>query len=447
MLYESTGIETRFTNLLDPEPRSRRTFGFHRPETLAKWAGAANPPATSGKLAAEAAGDLRRRGAASLAGRLHQLPPEVDAPGLWPAQRRGDHQPRDIAAGEPAPRPDPDGDRLRQDVHGGQRRSTGWSSSADAERVLFLVDRANLGRQTLKEFQQFATPDDGRKFTELYNVQHLHLEPDRPGRPGRASRPSSGSTRCCGARRSSTRTLDEELAVRRPSRPTRAGAGRLQPERSRSRRSTSIIIDECHRSIYGLWRQVLEYFDAFLDRADRDAGQADVRLLQPEPRDGVRPRAGRRRRRQRRLRRLPDPHRDHRAGRDGRGRDSSTKFRDRADAQDALGEARRGPRPTTPASSTATSSPRTRSAPSSATFRDRLFTEIFPGRTEVPKTLIFAKDDSHADDIVQIVPRGVRQGQRLRQKITYKHHRREARGPARRSSATATTRGSPSPST
>jgi len=30
------------------------------------------------------------------------------------------------------------------------------------------------------------------------------------------------------------------------------------------------------------------------------------------------------------------------------------------------------------------------------TFRDKLFTEIFPGRKEVPKTLIFAKDDSHA---------------------------------------------------
>ena len=41
---------------------------------------------------------------------------------------------------------------------------------ADARRVLFLVDRANLGRQTLKEFQQFATPDDGRKFTELSNA-------------------------------------------------------------------------------------------------------------------------------------------------------------------------------------------------------------------------------------------------------------------------------------
>src|SRR5437879_1639604 len=44
---------------------------------------------------------------------------------------------------------------------------------AGARRVLFLVDRGNLGDQTLKEFQQFVTPDDGRKFTELYNVQHL----------------------------------------------------------------------------------------------------------------------------------------------------------------------------------------------------------------------------------------------------------------------------------
>ncbi len=44
---------------------------------------------------------------------------------------------------------------------------------AGARRILFLVDRANLGRQTLKEFQAFSTPDDGRKFTELYNVQRL----------------------------------------------------------------------------------------------------------------------------------------------------------------------------------------------------------------------------------------------------------------------------------
>jgi type I restriction enzyme R subunit len=44
---------------------------------------------------------------------------------------------------------------------------------AGARRVLFLVDRANLGRQALKEFQAFITPDENRPFTELYNVQHM----------------------------------------------------------------------------------------------------------------------------------------------------------------------------------------------------------------------------------------------------------------------------------
>ncbi len=54
------------------------------------------------------------------------------------------------------------------------------------------------------------------------------------------------------------------------------------------------------------------------------------------------------------------------------------------------------------------------------TFRDKLFTEIFPGRTEVPKTLIFAKDDSHAEDIVRIVREEFCKGNDFAQKITYK---------------------------
>ena len=54
------------------------------------------------------------------------------------------------------------------------------------------------------------------------------------------------------------------------------------------------------------------------------------------------------------------------------------------------------------------------------TFRDRLFTEIFPGRTEVPKTLVFAKDDNHADDIVQIVREEFGKGNEFAQKITYR---------------------------
>src|SRR5213080_4911837 len=35
--YESTGVETQFTNRLDPDPKSRNVFAFHKPETLIEW--------------------------------------------------------------------------------------------------------------------------------------------------------------------------------------------------------------------------------------------------------------------------------------------------------------------------------------------------------------------------------------------------------------------------
>jgi type I restriction enzyme R subunit len=54
------------------------------------------------------------------------------------------------------------------------------------------------------------------------------------------------------------------------------------------------------------------------------------------------------------------------------------------------------------------------------TFRDKLFTEIFPGRTTVPKTLIFAKDDSHADDIVKVVREEFAKSSQFATKITYR---------------------------
>src|SRR5579872_5992377 len=61
--YESTGIETRFTNLLDSNPASRLVFTFHRPETLTAWA----------------------LGPGTIRSRLRNLPP-LDAKGLWLAQ-------------------------------------------------------------------------------------------------------------------------------------------------------------------------------------------------------------------------------------------------------------------------------------------------------------------------------------------------------------------------
>ncbi len=54
------------------------------------------------------------------------------------------------------------------------------------------------------------------------------------------------------------------------------------------------------------------------------------------------------------------------------------------------------------------------------TFKQRLFTEIFPGRTEVPKTLVFAKDDSHAEDITRIIREEFGKGNDFAQKITYR---------------------------
>ncbi len=54
------------------------------------------------------------------------------------------------------------------------------------------------------------------------------------------------------------------------------------------------------------------------------------------------------------------------------------------------------------------------------TYRDRLFTETFPGREWAPKTLIFAKDDQHAENIVEIVREEFAKGNDFAQKITYR---------------------------
>ena len=58
-------------------------------------------------------------------------------------------------------------------------------------------------------------------------------------------------------------------------------------------------------------------------------------------------------------------------------------------------------------------------------FRDVLFTELYPGRTDkvVPKTLIFAKDDNHAENIVRIVREEFGKGNDFCQKITYRAKR------------------------
>ena len=172
-LYQTTGIETRFTNRLDPEPRSRRVYTFHRPETLAGWidgvASNVTPISGDGLLAAEEGVSYLGKG--TLRSRLRQMPP-LDTTGLWPAQITAVRNLEESLADD-RPR------SLIQMATGSGKTFTAITSAyrlikyGGAQRVLFLVDRANLGKQAKKEFDQYRTPDDGRKFTELYNVQHL----------------------------------------------------------------------------------------------------------------------------------------------------------------------------------------------------------------------------------------------------------------------------------
>jgi len=148
-LYESTGVETFFRNGLDPDPRGRRVFNFHRPETLLAWV----------------------KEPISLRGRLRTLPPLLTA-GLWGPQIEAiQNLEESLAADRPR--------ALIQMATGSGKTFTAVSAiyrlikHGKAHRVLFLVDRGNLGKQALREFQTYVTPDDGRKFTELYNVQRL----------------------------------------------------------------------------------------------------------------------------------------------------------------------------------------------------------------------------------------------------------------------------------
>src|SRR5438445_3038938 len=150
--YESTGVETQFTNQLDPSPKSRNVFAFHKPETLLEYLEPEHQ--LNARLANLVTSD--------------QMPKS----NLWPAQIEAIRNlEKSLAANKRR--------ALIQMATGSDKTYTAVHfvyrliKLAGARRVLFLVDRGNLGDQTLKEFQQFVTPDDGRKFTELYNVQHL----------------------------------------------------------------------------------------------------------------------------------------------------------------------------------------------------------------------------------------------------------------------------------
>ena len=390
--YESTGKETRFTNALDPDARSREVFTFHRPETLIEWA----------QLPAQ------------LRGRLRSLPP-LAAGSLWDVQQRAIvNLEKSLAENRPR--------ALIQMSTGSGKTFTAVNSiyrlirHADARRVVFVVDRGNLGRQTLKEFQQFVTPDDGRKFTELYNVQHLQSSTiDKVSRvcittiqrlysilKGEELDPEleEGSTFNSGA-----------LLAKQPVPVEYNPAIPIET-------FDFIVTDECHRSIYNLWRQVLDYFDAHIigltaTPSLQTIGYFNRNLVmeynhEQAVADGVNVNFDVYRIRTRITEQGSKVDKGFYI--DKRHRETRAKRWEQLD-EDLVYDEKKLDRDVVAPDQIRTVI---------RAYKDALFTELFPGRTWVPKTLIFAKDDSHADDIVQIVREEFAKGNEFCQKITYK---------------------------
>ena len=387
-VYESTGVLTRFTDGRDPKPRSREVFSFPRPETLLEW----------------------HTQSASLRNRLQGLP-ELDPAGLRACQVNAIEK-LEASFKDDRPR------ALIQMATGSGKTYTAITSiyrllkHADAKRILFLVDTRNLGEQAEQEFLSYVPGDDNRKFTELYNVQRLQ-----------SSFVAKDSQVCISTIQRvysllKGQEMDEAAEEINPAElvQTRQPMPVVYNDRIPPEFFDFIIIDECHRSIYNLWRQVLEYFDAYLigltatpdsrtygffkknvvSEYDHEQAVADGVNVGNEVY-------------------VIDTEKTHHGG--------QLKAGQQIEKRERLTRLRRWTIQDEDTSYTASQLDRAVVNPDQIrtvirTFRDKR-PEIFPGRKEVPKTLVFAKTDSHADDIIQTVREEFAEGNQFCKKITY----------------------------
>ena len=412
--YESTGVETHFTQGLDPEPRARAVFAFHRPETLAAFLKDAPAPNVihTGPGNPQVAQDAGFASPTFLA-RLQTMPPLVEA-GLWPAQIIAIcNLEASLKANKPR--------ALIQMATGSGKTFTSISfiyrliKFAGAKRVLFLVDRGNLGRQTKKEFDQYTSPYNNFKFGEEYIVQHLQSN----------QLDTTARVTICTIQRLFSMLKGRELSPEDDEQSV-DGLGNLfaKPEPIGYNPAFPIetfdiiVTDEAHRSIYNLWRQVLEYFDAYLigltaTPSKQTFGFFNQNLVMEygHPQavaDGVNVNYDVYRIRTQ----VSEQGAQVEAGYSVGYRDRLTRKtrwqeldEDMAYDADALDRAVQTP---------------DQIRTIVRTFRDKLPLEIFPGRTEVPKTLVFAKDDNHAEKIVEILREEFGKGNDFAQKITYR---------------------------
>ena len=387
--YETTGIETKFADRRDPCHRSRHVFAFHRPEMLLGWL----------------------REAKTLRERLKEIP-KLDYQNLWACQFDAIVNLEESFT-QNRPR------ALIQMATGSGKTFTAVTSiyrlikHTRAKRVLFLVDRANLGRQAMRELQNYETPDDGRKFTDLYNVQLLSSHKIDPA----SKVVISTIQRMYSVLRVDDTYEDERDEVsayeQHDATPVEV---QYNPDIPIGE-FDFIVIDECHRSIYNKWKQVLDYFDSFLvgltatpsndtigffhnnqvmrythERAVADGVNVGYHVYRIKTR-------------------ITEGGGTVEAGQYVERRDRLTRKQQQEQLdEDLIYE---------PHDLGRTVVARDQIRLVARTFKERL-SEIFPGRSVVPKTLIFAKNDSHAEDITEIVREEFGRGNDFCKKITYR---------------------------
>ncbi|MCK9401401.1 MAG: DEAD/DEAH box helicase family protein [Bacteroidales bacterium] len=387
--YESTGTITRFTDLKDPKPRSREVFTFHRPETLKEWHAQAK----------------------SLRERLHDLP-VLTPEGLRECQFKGinnleksfrDNRPR----------------ALIQMATGSGKTYTAITSIyrllkyCDATRILFLVDTRNLGEQAEQEFQRFIPNDDNRKFTELYNVQRLNSKYISPTNQVCISTIQRLYSILKGEELEDTAEDINPYDAYQPKEPVPVVYNPKVPVEF----FDFIVIDECHRSIYNLWKQVLDYFDAFLIGLTATPDKRTFGFFNEN---------------------VVSEYSHEEAVADGVNvgyevylieteitiEGAKIQAKEYVDKRNRLTRQKRWEQLDEDLEYTAKQLDKDVVNFSVMrniirAFKEKL-PEIFPGRSEVPKTLIFAKDDSHANDIIHVVREEFAEGNDFCKKVTYK---------------------------
>jgi type I restriction enzyme R subunit len=393
-VFEASGSETHFTNGYDPNPRARRVFAFPQPSTLARTLrdATADPerPTWRGKVAAM---------------------PELDIKMLRPAQITA-------ISGIERSLAEQRFDRSLVQMATGAGKTFAAVTTAyrllkhgGFNRVLFLVDRNNLADQTLAEFQNYRTPADGRRFTEIYNVDKL----TGAGMLGSSKVVVSTIQRVFRAL-SGDQVPDQDdpnLDDFVPDAPVTVSYNKAFPPET----FDLVIVDEAHRSIYGVWQGVLDYFDAHVVGLTATPGKQTFGFFRQN---------------------LVSEYTYPQSVADGVNVDFDlykikTQISDQGSSIEAgtvvptIDRRTRVQRfETLDETLEYTDKELDRAVTAKAqirlvleTFRDKLPTEIFPGRTTVPKTLIFCKDDAHAEEVVTTIREVFGKGNDFAAKITY----------------------------